>query len=145
LLLSHLYAAVKPGLLACLTLLALPAAVSATAAPAPATIEAAAPLPIALKATSGLAASPGALLRWATASEANTARFVVERSADGLAFEAIGAVAAAGTSSAPRAYRFDDVADPAVAYYRLRQENQDGTVAYSAAVIPARASGVAAR
>ncbi|MFD1468941.1 hypothetical protein ACFQ48_11960 [Hymenobacter caeli] len=107
---------------------------------------AAAPAPrLTFTAVSGLAASPGALLRWATASEAGTARFVVERSADGVVFEAIGAVAAAGTSRASHAYRFDDVAAPAAYYYRLRQENRDGTVVYSAAVAITPASRFAVR
>jgi len=93
------------------------------------------PLPVVLTAFTATAAGPAAVrLAWATASESNSARFQVERSPDGLSFDQIGTVAAAGSSSAPRQYAWLDATLPAGAtgaYYRLRQVDQDGTAAYS--------------
>jgi hypothetical protein len=71
---------------------------------------------------------------WHTASEKNSQHFDVERSLDGKLFERIGTVAAARTSSTPRAYTFTDQQLPAgatVLYYRLRQVDLDGTASYS--------------
>ena len=73
-------------------------------------------------------------LAWRTASEKNSARFEIERSATGTAFRLIGTVSAAGNSSTPRSYSFTDETLPAQAtpqYYRLRQIDADGTATYS--------------
>jgi hypothetical protein len=57
----------------------------------------------------------------------------VERSRDGAAFETLGTVAAAGNSSSATVYAFRDQQPlPGRAYYRLRQTDFDGAVAYSA-------------
>ncbi len=45
---------------------------------------------------------------WVTASEQNSARFEVERSADDRTFAAVGAMTAASCSSAPRHYSLLD-------------------------------------
>ena len=92
-----------------------------------------APLPVTLVAFAAEASCPAAVrLTWTTASELNSARFEVERSADGQAFVAVGTVAAAGSSATTRHYAYLDAAAPAgQLYYRLRQVDQDGTAAYS--------------
>ncbi|UYZ58082.1 T9SS type A sorting domain-containing protein [Hymenobacter latericus] len=73
---------------------------------------------------------------WQTASEKNNRRFVVERSTDGRQFEAVGAVAGAGNSTVVRSYQYLDAAAlPVLSYYRLRQEDADGTTAYSPVVV----------
>ena len=66
-------------------------------------------------------------LTWLTASERNSAWFVIERSTDGHDFRAIGKVAAAGTTTAVHSYAWTDEA-PATGlnYYRLRQLDDDG-------------------
>ena len=104
------------------------------------------PLPVQLTSFNGQAASLGNQLTWATASEVNSASFVVERSADGASFGSVGSVAAAGTSTTARSYQYLDAAAPAGAsYYRLRQVDQDGTVAYSPVVVLTRsATGILA-
>ena len=93
------------------------------------------PLPVELSAFTATAEGPAAVrLAWATASEKNSAAFEVERSLDGAAFARLATVAAAGTSSAPRSYGFMDYQLPArlpTLYYRLKQVDADGTVAYS--------------
>jgi hypothetical protein len=93
------------------------------------------PLPVVLTAFTGQAGSTGNVLRWATASEANSDRFEVERSVDGQEFAKIGQLAAAGTTSAAHSYQFTDIATPAgTSYYRLRQVDLDGTASYSPVV-----------
>ncbi|MGI4870227.1 MAG: FG-GAP-like repeat-containing protein [Janthinobacterium lividum] len=95
----------------------------------------AAPLPVTLTAFTAQAQGSAAVqLAWTTASETNSARFEVERSADGVSFGNIGQVAAAGTSLTARTYGLLDASLSAGAttlYYRLRQVDQDGTAAYS--------------
>ncbi|MGI4887057.1 MAG: DUF4394 domain-containing protein [Janthinobacterium lividum] len=102
-------------------------------------------LPVELAAFTAVAEGPAAVrLAWATASEKNSAYFAVERSPDGAHFAAVGQVPAAGNSSAARQYAFTDGALPAGAaqlYYRLRQVDEDGAVAYS----PVRAVALAGR
>ena len=98
------------------------------------------PLPVELTAFGGRWAGGAVELTWSTASEKNSRHFVVERATGAdAAFRAVGPpVAAAGTSSAVRTYQLRDAeaaALPApVVYYRLRQVDLDGTVAYSPVV-----------
>lgn len=99
-------------------------------------------LPVTLTAFTGQATARANVLRWATASEKNSARFVIER-AVGAEFVAVGSVAAAGSSSSAFSYEFVDATGLAAgtAYYHLRQEDLDGTVAYSPVVAIVRAAG----
>jgi hypothetical protein len=71
-------------------------------------------------------------LSWATASEQNAARFVVERSANLGEFLPVGTLAAVGNSTARQHYGLLD-AQPlvGVGYYRLRQDDHDGRSTYS--------------
>jgi hypothetical protein len=66
-------------------------------------------------------------LTWATATELNFDAFIVERSADGLAFYEIGKVKGAGNSSVRRDYTFVDE-NPVIGrtYYRLTALDFDG-------------------
>ncbi len=101
----------------------------ATSATAPAIT---APLPVVLTAFAGQAMATGNCLSWATAQELNSARFVVEASADGSRYATIATLAAAGNSTWLTTYVYVDASDAAQApgrrYYRLRQEDVDGTV-----------------
>jgi len=71
-------------------------------------------------------------LIWATASERNFDKFVIERSGDGLVFESIGEVKGVGTSSTLQNYSFAD-ANPlsGTNYYRLKSVDLDNSFAYS--------------
>ncbi|MET4075523.1 T9SS type A sorting domain-containing protein [Hymenobacter sp. UYCo722] len=90
------------------------------------------PLPVLLTRFDATAKSSGVALNWATASEKNSAYFEVQRSATGQGYETIGRVAAQGSSSSLRTYAFLDAHPLAgLAYYRLRQVDNDGTTAYS--------------
>lgn len=74
-------------------------------------------------------------LQWATASELNNAGFHVERSSDGVRFEAIAEVEGMGTTPMLTQYETLDHAPlPGLSYYRLRQTDLDGTVIWSEAV-----------
>ena len=98
------------------------------------------PLPVEL--TAFIARRTGMVVAcaWTTASEKNSRDFVVERTRDGDAFETLGTVAAAGTSSNATVYGFRDQQPlPGRAYYRLRQTDLDGSVAYSPLVLVAGA------
>jgi hypothetical protein len=73
------------------------------------------------------------LLQWKTASEANTRAFFVERSNNGSDYTSIGEVPAAGYSQSPRSYSFSDPEPNAgKTLYRVRMEDMDGQIAYSA-------------
>jgi hypothetical protein len=97
--------------------------------------DAARPLPVELMAFTATAESSQAVrLNWATASEKNSAYFAVERSLNGASFTEVGTLPAAGTSNNARSYQLHDTRLPAgstLLYYRLRQVDTDGTLAYS--------------
>ncbi|WP_188556952.1 T9SS type A sorting domain-containing protein [Hymenobacter glacieicola] len=82
---------------------------------------------------------------WRTAAELHNAGFIVERSANGQAFTAIGTVAGHGITNQSQQYRFLDTAPlPGTSYYRLRQRDTDGTEALSQVVVVAAAEVAAA-
>ena len=91
-------------------------------------------LPVTLTRFDAVRQGAGALLSWATASEASCRGFEVQVSADGATFHPVGFVpAAAPSSSAPHSYRFEDtppLGRSVTLYYRLRQVDLDGTAAY---------------
>lgn len=71
-------------------------------------------------------------LKWSTATETNCDRYLVERSADGTAFETIGSVMGSGTSSDVHSYSFvDRYPLNGLSYYRLRQVDFDGRSGFS--------------
>lgn len=116
---------------------------STATATAPAVAIAPTPLPVELTAFAGSVDARGAaLLRWATATERNSAYFALERSADGKTFAEAGRMAAAGSSNSPLNYQWPDpqrLEQPT--FYRLRQTDRDDAVHYSAVVLltpPAR-------
>jgi len=71
-------------------------------------------------------------LQWKTSSESNTSLFVVERSADGQVFTAIGNVQASGNSTGEKSYHYSDQSPlPTQGYYRLKMVDLDNHVEYS--------------
>ncbi|MVN76587.1 hypothetical protein GO988_09655 [Hymenobacter sp. HMF4947] len=94
------------------------------------------PLPVSLTAfTAKAVQNRDALVNWTTASELNSAYFVVERSLDGTSFTKVGQVAAQGNSVTNTTYTFTDAGigtrTSAPVYYRLQQVDLDGTATYS--------------
>ena len=75
------------------------------------------------------------LLKWKTATEINTSRFVIQRSVDGQNFDQIGSVAASGNTSSETNYSYKDpeVADLSSfnVFYRLKIYDIGGTYRYS--------------
>jgi uncharacterized repeat protein (TIGR03803 family) len=73
-----------------------------------------------------------ALLTWKTAQEQNSDRFEIERSANGITFNFIGTIRAAGNTSSITNYSFiDDSPLNETNYYRLKQIDIDGKFTYS--------------
>lgn len=73
-----------------------------------------------------------AQLVWTTNQEVNTAYFDIERSTDGLHFEKIETVKAAGQSTEKRIYSFTDKGPLSnLTYYRLRMVDADGNFTFS--------------
>jgi len=85
-------------------------------------------------------------LNWSTASESNTKNFVVQRSYDGVNFNNIGTVNAAGNSNNKKDYSFADASalnGATTIYYRLQVVDKDGKTSNSKiAMINITASGV---
>ena len=104
------------------------------------------PLPVTLASFSAAPQGTGVAVNWTTASEKNNAGFEVERSANGTDFAKLTTVAGMGTTQNTHTYSyFDAVPLSSTSYYRLKQIDLDGTVAYSPviAVQPTAASTAA--
>ena len=78
---------------------------------------------------------PTVSLRWGTAREENSLRFVVQHSRNGRDWRVCGSVAAAGTTGGAQTYTFVD-ASPAegLNHYRLEQVDRDGHSVFSKVV-----------
>ncbi|TAD86306.1 MAG: T9SS C-terminal target domain-containing protein [Bacteroidetes bacterium] len=76
------------------------------------------------------------VVAFTTLTEINTRQFVIERSAHGVAFKAIGYLQAAGNSQQRRKYFFEDNAGySGLSYYRVRLDDMDGKKSYSNTVM----------
>ncbi len=74
----------------------------------------------------------GVLLSWSTTNETDNSLFIIEKSGNGLKFEASGSIDGAGTSMTPKKYSFLDIrAGSGSTYYRLKQVDYDGSYQYS--------------
>ncbi|TVT41518.1 T9SS type A sorting domain-containing protein [Hymenobacter setariae] len=106
----------------------------------------AAPLPVVLTTFEAARNAATVVCKWTTASEQNSNYFVVERSADGQAYSALGKVASGGTTTQVRNYSYLDAKPlPGTAYYRLRLVDKDGTESFSpVAVVTEAASATSA-
>lgn len=91
------------------------------------------PLPVELLYFKAAIVEQGALLTWETATEKNNEGFEVQASANGKDFETVGKVATQnGYSSRNQTYRYLDKQGTKTGlwYYRLKQTDLDGTVAF---------------
>lgn len=70
-------------------------------------------------------------INWSTISETNNDFFTVEKSMDGISFEAIGTLTGEGNSSSLREYSMIDYQVSGSAFYRLKQTDFDGNHRYS--------------
>ena len=65
-------------------------------------------------------------LEWATGSERNNEKFILERSSNGKSFKTIGIINGTGNSAESITYTFEDKEPMIKNYYRLRQIDFDG-------------------
>lgn len=73
------------------------------------------------------------LITWGTANETQNKKFVIEASADGVHFNAIGEKLGANNSSIQRDYSFVHMLESAGKhYYRIKQVDHDGKTSYTA-------------
>lgn len=99
------------------------------------------PLPVTFIKFEGKAFENHNLLEWETATEINADRFQIERSLNGINWEAIGSVSAAGNSNQILKYNFQDADYLDVeSFYRLKQIDFDGQFEYSNVVLIDRSS-----
>ena len=90
------------------------------------------PLPVELLSFTARGSNGVVELQWSTATERNSASFLVERSSGGYEFEPVTSVPAAGTSHGVRSYSARDQRPlTGISYYRLKQIDQDGSFSYS--------------
>ena len=89
----------------------------------------AAVLPVELTRFEALVTAGNVQISWATASERDNAKFILERSADGFTYEPFIEIEGAGTSMTEQFYLTEDN-DPinGLSYYRLSQVDLDGTM-----------------
>ncbi|MEM9525334.1 MAG: T9SS type A sorting domain-containing protein [Bacteroidota bacterium] len=93
-------------------------------------------LPVALSDFTAVAEDKSRVrLAWTTIQEVNNDRFVIERSANGDAFQQVGAVAGANNGQERQTYTFYDQSPiSGASFYRLRQVDLDGTETLSEVV-----------
>ncbi|MBK9329489.1 MAG: autotransporter-associated beta strand repeat-containing protein [Sphingobacteriales bacterium] len=99
------------------------------------------PLPIELTSFTGTCLEDGtAQLQWTTASENNSKQFIIQRSADGVHFDNIAVMRAAGFSNQPRSYSITDSSViSSVNYYRLLElDNEGNSTIYSIILVKCR-------
>jgi hypothetical protein len=90
------------------------------------------PLPVKLIYFNVKAEGKKAHLSWQTATEQNSDRFDIERSVDGLHFEKIGWVKAAGNSTSHIDYNYFDLSPKkGINYYRLKEVDIDNRLQFS--------------
>ena len=88
-------------------------------------------LPVELTRFAAAAAQQQVEITWSTASEINNDYFLIQKSADGIAFETIGRVRGHGTTAVRQDYTYTDRTVIGFTYYRLKQVDYDGTFEYS--------------
>ena len=102
-------------------------------------------LPITLLSFTANKKDNNAILQWKTSNETNTAFFNIQRSIDGIHFTTIGTVKAAGNSNGDRSYTYTDFnirqLSVTKVYYRLAQQDINGTVHNSAVALVDIANG----
>ncbi|TXI83688.1 MAG: T9SS type A sorting domain-containing protein [Crocinitomicaceae bacterium] len=84
-------------------------------------------LPVELVSFAANCENENVMLNWQTASEHNSASFIIERSVDGVNWEFRSEIEAAGNSNSVLNYQYEDVnSERFVGYYRLTQVDLDG-------------------
>jgi hypothetical protein len=90
------------------------------------------PLPVTWLSFTAYAMDKVSKLKWSTATETNSDRFVAERSADGRTFSSFVTIPAAGNSTSTQYYEVTDEEPFAgISFYRIQQIDYDGAMDYS--------------
>jgi hypothetical protein len=84
------------------------------------------PLPVQLSAFNANCEETGVRIEWITDSEQNSSHFVIEKSRDGLSWEVLGTIQAAGNANTANAYQLNDYNTSGLTYYRMLQIDLDG-------------------
>jgi hypothetical protein len=93
------------------------------------------PLPVKLVSFAAAPAGNSVVLKWKTAKEINSEKFVVQRSVNGSSYDDVATIAAKGNSATEQSYQYTDAQPLQQAYYRLKMVDADGKMAYSAVVL----------
>ncbi|MBX2846526.1 MAG: T9SS type A sorting domain-containing protein [Saprospiraceae bacterium] len=89
-------------------------------------------LPVELGAFTAEVKSGEVALKWRTLSEENVSHFDIQRSTNGIDFESVYEVSAAGNSTTALTYEFSDaILVPGEIFYRLHMVDMDGSSEYS--------------
>lgn len=91
-------------------------------------------LPVTFTSFTGEMNNGAIVLNWITRQEYNSQKFIVEKSVDGISWQSIGEVAAAGNSGVQQNYSITDAQVMTVNYYRLKEVDLDGSYIYSKVV-----------
>lgn len=92
-------------------------------------------LPLELLSFKGYADKTVNVLEWATATEINTDKFIIERSADGENWSEIASAKAVGNSLSKHVYSINDPQPYAKSYYRLITVDMDGKTQLSHVIV----------
>ena len=92
-------------------------------------------LPLELLSFNGRVLPASNLLSWTTIAEENVKQHTVQRSLQGTHWVELGSVPARNIATVEQHYDFEDVDPPALAYYRLRSEDLDGSFRFSPVVV----------
>ncbi|HEV7621702.1 MAG TPA: T9SS type A sorting domain-containing protein, partial [Flavisolibacter sp.] len=93
------------------------------------------PLPVKFSSFTATCSGEAVNLAWSTAQESNSKNFAVEKSVDGIKWNNIGTVGAAGNSSTGKNYSFKDVNNISVqSIYRIVENDIDGKLNISPAI-----------
>ncbi len=89
------------------------------------------PLPVKLLTFDAIKQTKKVLLQWITDNEINTDKYIVERSTDGINYQAIGTVTAFNSNNKNN-YSFTDLQPlPGIIFYRLKLIDKNGSFLYS--------------
>lgn len=93
------------------------------------------PVPVKLTGFQATVLNKEVKLTWSTVAEINSSHFVIQRSNDGIHFNNIGTIQAAGNSQVTMHYTyFDKNPLNGVLFYRLQQLDKDGQLEYSTVI-----------
>ena len=96
-------------------------------------------MPVTMISFTGKMVNETAVLNWSTAQEIDNKEFIVERSADGSKWEAIGDLPGGGNTNTIKSYAFTDYYPFAgISYYRLKQVDLNGEYHYTKIVAVAK-------